>query len=171
MKKIAIFGKPGSGKSTLSKALASAVGIPLYQLDSLVFKANGERVAREIYDQTHQDILSREQWIIDGFGPLASFNRRLTAADTLIYIDLPYPTSYWLATKRMLKGLWVKPEGWPDGSSVLKGTLQSYKMLKLSPTFWNDDFVKGLTERSQDKELHHIKSVAELNGFVRCVTK
>ncbi|MDO6762069.1 shikimate kinase [Agarivorans sp. 1_MG-2023] len=171
MKKIAVFGKPGSGKSTLSKALASAVDIPLYQLDSLVFKANGERVAREIYDQTHQGILSREQWIIDGFGPLACFNQRLAAADTLIYIDLPYPTSYWLATKRMLKGLLVKPEGWPDGSSVLKGTLQSYKMLKLSPTFWNDDFVKSLTDQSQGKELHHIKSVAELNGFVRCVTK
>ncbi|WP_417585873.1 AAA family ATPase [Nitrincola sp.] len=31
MHKIAVFGKPGSGKSTLSKALATATGIPLHR--------------------------------------------------------------------------------------------------------------------------------------------
>ena len=41
MKKIAVFGKPGSGKSTLSKALALATGIQLHQLDSIVYKKMG----------------------------------------------------------------------------------------------------------------------------------
>lgn len=54
MKKIAVFGKPGSGKSTLSKALALATGIPLHQLDSIVYKKNGERVDSRSFDETHQ---------------------------------------------------------------------------------------------------------------------
>jgi dephospho-CoA kinase len=49
MIKIAVFGKLGSGKSTVSRALASATGITLYQLDSIVYKKNGELVEREIY--------------------------------------------------------------------------------------------------------------------------
>lgn len=166
MKKIAVFGKPGSGKSTMSKALASATGIQLYQLDSIVYKKNGEQVERKTFDEAHQNILSSDSWIIDGFGPMDSFNKRLEAADTLVYIDLPYLTSYWFVTKRLLKGLVVKPEGWPDGSSVLKGTLESYKVLRLCPKFWNDDFMRRLREKSNSKTVYIIRTVAELNDFV-----
>ena len=104
--------------------------------------------------------------MIDGFGPMGAFNKRLNAADTLIYIDLPYVVSYWLVTKRLLKGLFVKPEGWPEGSSVIQGSLQSYKMLNLSPKFWNNDLLQNLESISADKSLHVIRSVAELNSFV-----
>jgi len=166
MRKIAVFGKPGSGKSTLSKNLASATGIQLHQLDSIVFKKNGDRIDRKTYDREHGNILSSDSWIIDGFGPIESFYERLDVADTLIYIELPYIVSYWLVTKRLLKGWVVKPEGWPDGSSVLKGTLESYRTLKLCPKFWNDAFTKKLEELSTNKSVYVIKSIAELNSFV-----
>ncbi len=136
-------------------------------MDSIVYKANGEFVEREVFDLAHDNIINSESWIIDGFGPLGSFNTRLEAADTLVYIDLPYPISYWFVTKRMLKGLFVKPEGWPDGSSVIKGTIQSYKTLKLCPKFWNDDFRLRLELRAKEKEVHIIRSVSELNNFAR----
>jgi len=165
MKKIAVFGKPGSGKSVLSKRLSAATGIPLCPLDSIVYHKDGGLVDRKIYDEEHAKILSSEKWIIDGFGPLSSFFERLDAADTLIYIDLPYPVSYWFVTKRLLKGLLVKPEGWPDGSSVFKGSIQSYKTLKLCPQFWNDDFSRKLDGMAADKSVYVISSVAELNRF------
>ena len=166
MKKVVVFGKPGSGKSTLSKSLASATNIKLHALDSLEFQNNGDRVDRETYDKKHEYILSSDSWIIDGFGPVESFNKRLDAADTLIYIDLPYIVSYWLVTKRLLKGGLVKPEGWPDGSSMLKGTLESYRMLRLCPKFWNDSFMEKLESISATKSLYVIRSVSELNSFV-----
>ena len=166
MKKIAVFGKPGSGKSTLSKSLSSATGIKLHALDSIEFKKNGDKVVRETYDEEHANILSSDSWIIDGFGPIMSFNTRLDAADTLIYIDLPYIISYWLVTKRFLKGLLIKPEGWPDGSSILQGTLESYKVLKHCPAFWNDSFLQKLETISTNKYLYVIRSVSELNSFV-----
>lgn len=166
MKKVAVFGKPGSGKSTFSKKLASATGIPLHQLDSMVYEKNGDLVERKKFDQAHDNVLSSESWIIDGFGPMAAFNQRLDEADTLVYIDLPYVLSYWLVTKRLLKGLFVKPEGWPEGSSVVKGSLESYKTLKLCPKFWNDDFLHRLESRSANKSLHVIRSLSELNRFV-----
>lgn len=169
MKKIAVFGKPANGKSTLSKELASASGIKLYALDSILYKPNGEEINREDYEKAHEAILSSDEWIIEGFAPmnsLESFYRRLEQADTLIYIDLAYPVTYWLVTKRFLKGLITKPEGWPEGSSIMKGTLESFKVLKLCPKFWNDDFLNRLETLSVDKSLHVIRSVSELNRFV-----
>jgi adenylate kinase family enzyme len=169
MKKIAVFGKPASGKSTLGKKLASATGIDLHALDSILYKTNGDEINRQAYLDAHESILSSETWIIEGFGPMnsmESFNRRLREADTLIYIELSYFTTYWLVTKRFLKGLFIQPEGWPDGSSLLKGTLQSYKTLKLCPQFWNDAFLQKLEKQSVDKTLHIVRSVSELNSFV-----
>ena len=144
MNKIAVFGKPGSGKSILSKRLASATGIKLHALDSVLYKQDGGLVDRKTYDEEHESILSSDSWI---------------------YIDLPYFVSYWLVTKRLLKGLVVKPEGWPAGSSIVKGTVQSYKMLRLCPKFWNDGFVQKLEEVTANKSLYVIRSVSQLNGF------
>ena len=161
MKKIAVFGKPGSGKSTLSKNLASISGIPLHPLDSIVYKNNGDLVDRETYDRKHGKILSSDCWIIDGFGPIDSFNMRLEEADTLIYIDLPYAVSYWFVTKRLIKGLFVKPDGWPEGSSILKGTLASYKTLKLCPKFWNENFMRKIKQLPDCNSVYVIQTVSE----------
>ena len=166
MKKIAVFGKPGSGKSTLSKRLASATQINLHALDSIEFNKDGSRVDRATYDKKHESILTSDSWIIEGFGPIESFYKRLVVADTLIYIDLPYIISYWLVTKRLLKGVFIKPEGWPDGSSILKGTLESYKVLRLCPKFWNNDFMQKLENISTNKTLYIIRSISELNRFI-----
>ncbi|TRY32417.1 adenylate kinase [Aliiglaciecola sp. M165] len=164
MKKIAVFGKPGSGKSTLSKKLARTTGITLHQLDSIVYEKNGDFVERGVVDAAHQNIVSSESWIIDGLGPMELFYKRLHAADTLIYIDLPYVASYWLVTKRLLKG--VTPEGWPKGSSIVKGTLNSYRTLRKCPQFWNHSFRKKLDEVSTGKSLFVISSLSELDNFV-----
>jgi hypothetical protein len=58
---------------------------------------------------------------------MMTFNQYLDEAKTLVYIDLAYVLDYWLAIKRLLRSLCIKPEGWPEGYSVLKD-------------FWNDDF-------------------------------
>lgn len=165
MKRIAVFGKPGSGKSTLSKRLSAKTGIRLHQLDSIEYNADGSKVSLSDYQKAHEEILASESWIVDGFGPLNSFYERLERADTLIYIDLPYWTSYWLVTKRLVKGLFVKPEGWPDGSSVLKGSLQSYKVLRLCPEFWNDEFMARLKITSKGRKLYVINSFTELRDL------
>ncbi len=90
MKKIAVLQNWQSGKSTISKALAAATGLPLHQLgfNCLRFFGNGELVCLEIFKDVHDKIISSETWIIDG-SLIGAFNQRLDAADTLIHINLP----------------------------------------------------------------------------------
>lgn len=166
MKKIAVFGKPGGGKSTLSRKISEATGIRLCHLDLIEYQENGERVALDEYAAAHEQLINFESWIIEGLGTLDSFLARVDAADTLIYVDLPYWLHYWWATKRLLFSPVIKPRGWPDGSSVLKGTLASWHYLLLSPKFWTPEFFKGLQDISKGKSVFHIASVRELNDFV-----
>ncbi|AOT08627.1 adenylate kinase [Pseudoalteromonas luteoviolacea] len=165
MKKVAVFGKPGSGKSTLSKYLAKQVDLPLYQLDIMVFNQDGSHASRAEFEDSHDKILQQPSWILEGLGPLGSFKQRLAHADTLIYIDLPYWLSYWLVTKRAIKGLIQPPEGWPQGCSILQGTRQSYHYLKLSRQFWNDEFEQNLKNIASDKQLYIVRSLGELKSL------
>jgi adenylate kinase family enzyme len=166
MNKIIVFGKPGGGKSTLSRKLSDATGISLCPLDLIEYKQNGERVSPEEYTIKHAELIGKERWIIEGLGTLESFWTRIDAADTLIYVDLPYCVHYWWITKRLLKSAVVKPEGWPDGSSVLKGTLASWKYLQLSPKFWTSELFKKIESHAAGKKIYRISSVKEINNFI-----
>jgi hypothetical protein len=89
MRRVAVFGNAGGGKSTLARRLAEVTGLSLYPLDTIQFRAGGGKVPHEEYLKIHTDLISRDQWIIDGYGCVASAWERFTAADTLVYIDLP----------------------------------------------------------------------------------
>lgn len=167
MNKVAIFGKPGGGKSTLGRKLASVTGIKLYALDLIEYQENGQRVSPEDYAKKHANLIDTDNWIIEGLGTLESFWMRIDAADTLIYVDLAYPVHYWWVTKRLLKSFFVKPEGWPEGSSVWKGTFASWKYLRLSPKFWTPELFEGIQSRSQGKDIYRIMSVKEINDFAK----
>ena len=169
MKKIAIFGKPGGGKSTLASKFAAETGINLYALDLIEYKENGEKISHEDFSKQHADLIANDCWIIEGLGPIESFWLRIDAADTLIYVDLPYVVHYWWVAKRLLKSLFKRPEGWPEGSSVFKGTLASLKYLRLSPNFWNEKLLTKIHSHGNGKMICHITSVQELNAFLRQV--
>lgn len=166
MNKIAVFGKPGGGKSTFSRKFAKKHGLPLYPLDLIEYHRDGSRVDASIFESTHDSILESDSWVIEGFGTYETFMKRLDYADTLIYIHLPYSVHYWWVIKRLLISAVVKPEGWPQGSSVLKGTINSFKTLKLCPKFWNQAFLDRLHDKYPKKSIYVFRNVDEMNGFL-----
>lgn len=88
MKKIMIIGCPGSGKSTFSKALQKKTGLPLFHLDMLFWNPDKTHVSREVFDERLADILSQDQWIIDGnYG--RTLEMRLKACNTVFLLDFP----------------------------------------------------------------------------------
>ena len=46
-------------------------------------------------------------------------------------IDLPLFTHYRSVTKRLIKGLFMNPEGWPDNSPIWSSTVDSYRVVWL----------------------------------------
>ncbi|KFZ37743.1 adenylate kinase [Shewanella mangrovi] len=164
MKKVAVFGNAGAGKSTLAKQLAEATQLPLYALDKIKYLPGGAELPHEQYLVQHAKIITQEQWIIDGFGCVTSAWQRFAAADTLIYIDLPLWLHVWWVTKRLVKGLFINPEGWPDNSPIWKSSLNSYRVLwlchkKLTPAY------RELIAKQQDKQVFHLTSKRQLHRF------
>jgi adenylate kinase family enzyme len=171
MKKVAVFGNTGGGKSTLARRLAELTRLPLYPLDLIQFRAGGDEVPREEYLAAHADILRREEWIIDGFGCVASAWERFSVADTLIYIDLPLFTHYWWVTKRFIKALYVAPEGWPEKSPIWSSTINCYRVVGPCHRHLTSKYRQLVADAASSKRVHHLRSAAQIRFFLEAVEK
>ena len=60
MRKVAVFGNAGGGKSTLARQLAEVTRLPLYPLDTIQFKPGGGEVPHAEYLKAHEVLLSRD---------------------------------------------------------------------------------------------------------------
>jgi len=169
MKRVAVFGNAGGGKSTLARQLAEITGLPLHVLDKLQFKEGGAAVSHDEYLKLHAGLLARETWIIDGYGDSATVFERLAAADTLIYVDLTLPIHYWRVTKRLIKGLFADPEGWPRDSPVWSSTISSYKVIPLCHRYITPRYRQLVAEMAASKRIAHLRSPREIAAFLNDV--
>jgi adenylate kinase family enzyme len=177
MRKVAVFGNAGGGKSALARRLAEITGLPLYILDIIQFREgrywpeeqNGGKMSEEEYLHLHRDILCRDQWIIDGYGGVASAWERFSVADTLVYIDLPLPSHYWGVTKRFITGLFRNPKGWPENSPVWEGTLDSYQVVWLCHRRLTPRYRQLVADKALSKKVHHLRSRPEMRRFLQAV--
>ncbi|HEX8166870.1 MAG TPA: hypothetical protein VF601_13920 [Beijerinckiaceae bacterium] len=171
MKRVAIFGNTGGGKSTLARRLADLTRLPLYPLDLIQFRPGGGEVPREEYLKAHADLLRRDEWIIDGYGCAASAWERFAHADTLVYVDLPLAIHAWWVTKRLLKGLFVHPEGWPEGSPLWRSTVHCYKVLWLCDRRLTPRYRRFVAEAAASKRVHHVRSAADMAALLDAVKR
>lgn len=160
--KIAVFGKPGGGKSTLSQQIAAATSLPLYQLDLVQYRRGGDKVPDEEFLRLLAEILAKDRWVIDGFGNPRAFAAMLHAANVLVYVERFPLTHYWWVTKRLLKSPFSKPLGWPEGSPVLSSTISSYRFLRLSPKFWNSALKAKLLDLRPGKLVYFVRRQSDV---------
>ena len=169
MKKLAVFGNTGGGKSTLSKKLAEITELPLYVLDKIQYKVGGEKVKDQDYQQIHQQILESDEWIIDGFGCIATLWPRLEAADTLIYVDLPLAIHFMWVSKRLITGWYKNPEGWPKNSPILQSSLNSYRVLIVCHQRLTPKYREYVRQASKIKDVYHLQSINSIAKFLTTI--
>ena len=100
-KRVAVIGCPGGGKSTFSRALRDKVGLPLYHLDAIYWRDDRTHLSREEFYPLMQEIIAREEWIMDGnYGSTVEW--RIAACDILFFLD--YPAEVCLAGVRARRG-------------------------------------------------------------------
>ena len=88
MKRVIVIGCPGSGKSTVSRALHNKTGIPLYHLDMMYWNADKTTVDKSVFLGRLSAVLAKDEWIIDGnYG--STMELRMAACDTVIFLDYP----------------------------------------------------------------------------------
>jgi len=169
MKKVAVFGNAGGGKSTLSKRLSKITSLPLHVLDKIQYQPGGIEVPSEDYQRAHQEILATDQWVIDGFGCMETLWLRLSEADTLVFVDLPLYVHFWWVTKRLIIGYFKPPISWPERSPILKSSINSYRVLWLCHKHLTSRYREYIEHAQSTKSVYHIRSAKQISEFFELI--
>ncbi len=105
-KRIAVIGNSGGGKTVLCRRLSQLNNIPVTHIDAIQFLAGLKIRPHQETIATLNEIMQKESWIIDGYGPLDILEKRFQLSDQIVFIDLPLWRHYWWCTKRQVKNVW-----------------------------------------------------------------
>jgi len=118
MKRVAVIGSPGAGKTIFSRKLAEKTSLPLVHLDIYY---NDEKLGfkedRAAWEKLVSELVAKPEWIMDGnYG--STFPLRFERADTIIFLDYKRWRALMGVYKRRLqyhsKLRPDMPEGWRE---------------------------------------------------------
>ncbi|MHC5268470.1 DNA topology modulation protein [Enterococcus sp. LJL98] len=164
MKKIIIIGSSGAGKSTFSRKLSEKIGIPVFHLDTLLWKPNWEMTTRREQISIQEELMKKESWIIDG-NYNGTMDLRINAADAIIFFDL----NRWLCLYRVIQRYFqFKGKSRPDMQAECPEKLD-FDFLKF---IWNYpkkqklQVEERLNKVSQTKEIILFKNKKQMQHFL-----
>ena len=103
--RIRIIGPVGSGKTTLSRKLSKAKGIPMFTLDDMVWSRgpNGDtKNSTEYRDALLNEVIQKESWIIEGTH-LGWADVSFEKADLIIFLNPSVSVRIYRFSKRFYR--------------------------------------------------------------------
>jgi adenylate kinase family enzyme len=115
MRRVVVFGTTGSGKSWLAEKLAKRHGLRVIELDTLFWGRDWQPAPLELFRHRVEREIRDGDWIVVGnYGQVRDLTWR--AADTLIWLDLPFPLVMWRLLRRTIGRVFSRQELWGTGN-------------------------------------------------------
>lgn len=101
MRRVAVIGPAGAGKSQLAQELGRALGIRVLHLDELYWKPGWVETPENEWEALQRRELTSESWVVE-----AQYDDMIDdwrdAADTVVFLDASPLLCFWRVTRRRL---------------------------------------------------------------------
>ena len=115
VKRVAVVGSGGAGKTTFANELSRRTGLPVVHLDHLYWKPGWVETSKDEWRVVQDKRLNAEEWIVDG-NYSGTFDIRFRRADTIIVLAASRSRCISRVLRRTLvnHGRSVQAEGCPE---------------------------------------------------------
>jgi adenylate kinase family enzyme len=105
VKRVAVVGSGGAGKSRLAIAIGERTGLPVVHLDPLFWRAGWTAAPEEESRRALQEVIAADRWVLDGnfLTDPPAVDPRFDRADTLIWLDPPRWKCMWRVLSRLVR--------------------------------------------------------------------
>jgi adenylate kinase family enzyme len=126
VRRISVVGNSGSGKTTLAAAVASAMGVPYLELDSVFHQPGWQPLETVLFRASVAEFVAGDSWVVDGnYSKVADLIWQ--RADTVLWLDLPRRRVMSQLAGRTLRRMVTRTELW-------NGNTESFRNLfRLDP--------------------------------------
>jgi adenylate kinase family enzyme len=114
VKRIAVIGAGGAGKTRLARALGQVLDLPVVHLDAHYYGPRWQPLQPDRWAERQRRLAVADGWVMDGnyAGTLAL---RLERADTVVFLDLPPLVCAWQVVRRWALGRLAPAPDLPAG--------------------------------------------------------
>jgi adenylate kinase family enzyme len=163
MKKIAIVGSPGAGKTTLAKELGPKLKISVFHMDRIFWQYDWKERPRDTRIDIIENLVQEKQWIIDGTY-LNTSELHLETADTIIFLGISPLLCLWRIIKRHQEYERCSRRDLPIGST---DKLTLFLMLKvLFFPVQGSRTIKQKLRNYQSKQIIRLHSTSDVEYFI-----
>ena len=99
LKRVAIIGCGGSGKTTIGRRIAAVIDAEITHLDAVYYDDEWNKLPQEKFAQIQEELVAADTWVIDG-NYAGTLPIRLRRATHVIFLDLPAITCLWGIVQR-----------------------------------------------------------------------
>ena len=125
MRRVAVIGNTGSGKTTVSRLLSQRLGVPHIELDALFWEPGWVMPSAEEFRPIVESALDPKGWVADGNYRTRLGTFVLDQADLVIWLDLPLRTKFWRIFRRTLGRIRMREVLWGTNVDSWRGAFLS----------------------------------------------
>jgi len=125
MRCVSVVGSTGSGKTTVAAVIGEALGIPVVELDAIHWGPDWTPVDRDEIRRQVSEIVAAGAWVIDGNYRGMAQDLVWAAADTIVWLDLPFRSNASQLIRRTSQRITGRESLWNDNRESWRTTIFS----------------------------------------------
>jgi adenylate kinase family enzyme len=173
VKRVAVMGGSCAGKTTVSRRLAAALGVPHIELDALHHDPGWQEASAEVFQARVRAALdgAPDGWVADGNYRSKLGSLVLERAETAVILEPPFAVTFWRSLRRTIGRTITREELWNGNREQIRhlftGNWIPWWVLRT-----HRHYAREVPSRVADHphlDVVHLRSTTEIERFLQSI--